>query len=306
MPTVQEIIYDARALINEYNEEGVILSDDDITTIETDAIRFVDQAQKEMYKDRKVFKEYEITRQPYDNLLGLMSNFDIVQFEGDDQTYKAVGAKAYYFEVDDDSAVYIEENISGVWTALTTLNISGITQMTAYKGLITPSDSGNEIRIRFSGTTFYNHMNRCLYKLPFKADKIPDYKPWVAYDMPADFAELDKIITEYPERQYVKDGNYKWEGFNKLYVNYYYKGKIRVIYYANPTTITALTDTIEINNPIAIQAMINYVAGILATSNVPDLANLYIQRYQELKIQAFAGTPVTEQQIEDVYGGYYG
>ncbi len=51
MRTVQEILYDARALIDEYNESVIVLSDDTIDTLQTNGIRFVDMAQKEIYKE---------------------------------------------------------------------------------------------------------------------------------------------------------------------------------------------------------------------------------------------------------------
>ena len=52
MRTAQDILYDARALIDEYNEDGVVISssDTDIQTLEVNGLRFINMAVQEIYK----------------------------------------------------------------------------------------------------------------------------------------------------------------------------------------------------------------------------------------------------------------
>ena len=206
MSTAQDILYDARALIDEYNEDGVVISssDTDIQTMELNGLRFINMAVQEIYKYSKIYEEFPIVQKPIPNLLG--DQFDIVQFIGNDLRYPqteegVVGAKAYYFTADSDATVLIREYNGSTWNTLLTLNVTP-TEKTAYKGLITATDPSYPIEMLFTGTTFYNHKDRCLYSYPFKSDTIPDYEPWIRYEMPSDFGIVHEIIAEYPHKQY--------------------------------------------------------------------------------------------------------
>jgi hypothetical protein len=311
--TVQNLFLDARALIDELSDDGTIIPESDVIDLQTKFIRFANMAQKELYKVGKLYNKYEISWKPAPNLLGLLSNFNIVDFIGTLQYYPnesgVIGAKAYYFEADGSGTVTIEENQSGTWTVLTTITIPDtVASFTAYKGLILPLGNTNPIRMKFDGTTHYRHVNRCLYSYPFATNKIPDYRPWVKIEMPANFRTLDCIVQEYPDRQYSKDPNYKWEGFRDLYINYGYEGNLRVIYKPVPTDITTITDTLEIDD-ITAQAITYYGAARLATFENQNLVNYFEQKYGELKLESTKEAPLGEQEIIDVYGfngGNYG
>jgi len=301
MRTVQEILYDARTLVDEYNENGVIISDDEITTLETNAIRFVDMAQKEMFRHLKNYSFFEFSNKRIPNLLG--SQFQIVQHIGEDQTYPqsgegVVGAKAYFFTLDSTATVLIREYDGATWSTLTTLNLTP-TEKTDYSGLITPSDPNYPIEIVFSGANFYNHSNRCLYSYPFLSTAIPQYKEYIKIEMPSDYGELVKVIEEYPT--YNKEANFKWQGFNDIYIKQEYEGSIKIIYNPIPTTVIALTDELTINNLTAEQAIIYYVASRLANTENTDLINLYEGKFNELKFEANKKRPMEEEKIQDVY-----
>lgn len=304
---VQEILYDVRALIDEYTEEGVVVAADDVATIEANGIRFINMAVQEIYSNSDTFKEHKIVNKRIPNLLGDLSQFDVDLFVGDDMHYPknlggVVGAKAYFFTLDSDATVLIREYNGASWSTLETLTITTDTE-TDYKGLISPSNASYPIELVFSGTTFYKHLNRCLYSYPFKASAIPDFKAWVRYDMPSDYGELDSIVTEYPERQYQVDGTFKWEGFKTLAVNYFYDGTLKVIYKPVPATITLATDEIDINNPVALQFVRFFTAAKIATTENNDLVNFFEQKSNELKYEALKSRPSGETRIQDVYFG---
>lgn len=307
MATLQDILYDVRALLDEYNEDGVVTSEADVATLETNSIRYINMALQEIYAENKVFKEYEIMNDRIPNLLSGFSEFEIEQFTGDDQFYPVSGvegAKAYFFTLDNDATVLIQE-YSGTWDTLETLNLTPTTR-TDYKGKITPTDANYPIRLVFSGTTFYRHQNRCLYGINFK--EVPDYKPWVRYDMPDDFAELDQVIAEYPVRQYQQQANYKWEGFLTLVVNYFYDGSLKVIYKPRPVELVNKTDVVDVPNPTALE-FIKYAAAAKAAVNEnPDVVNFFEGKANELKFEAFKEQPASEEKIQDHYfgGGYNG
>lgn len=303
--TASEIFSKVRVLLSEYSESGVVTSGDDINDLEVNTIKLIDMGQKELYKTGKLYKKFEYTNVPYKNNLGVSSNFDIVEYEGTTQYYPENGCigKSYYFEVDGEATVKIQELQAGAWQDLITVSVpSTVTSMTAYKGIVTPTTAGNLVRLSFSGTYYYKHQNRALFNSPFSASRIPDYRPWIKLTMPSDFRAVDEVISEYPERQYSEDANYKWEGFKDLYVNYYYNGTIRVIYKPTPVTITALTDVLEIDD-ITAQALAYYAAAKLAPFNNKDLTSFYQQEFERLKLDSFVNMPQSESMIVNVYGG---
>ncbi len=310
MTVAQDILNSARALIDEYNVGGVVISSDDsdMKALELNGMQFINSALREVYKESKSYKSFEISNKRISNLLGDLSQFNKVDYIGVDRSYPesgngAVGAKAYYFEVDSDATVYIEE-YSGTWDTLETINV--VTDVPSrQKGYITPTNSAYPIRMRFSGSTFYRHQNRCLFSYNFK--NIPDYRAWIPVDMPDDFGEVDKIIEERPERQYLIDSNYKWEGYDRLYINYFYDGTSRVIYSVIHPIVTASTDTIILPNPTALEFVNNFVAARMATTENPDLVNFFEGKANELMFKSTKSGPASEESITDVYfGGAYG
>lgn len=304
--TAQDIFYKVRALLDEYSDEGIITPDADVADMQAKSILLIDSAQKELYKSGKLYKKHEFTRKPYENLLGTLTSFDIVEYVGTPQYYPVQGvkAKAYYLEADgetDDVAVQELEN--GTWIDLIPISIPNtVTSMTSYKGSITPTTPGNLIRLKFGGTYQYQHQNRALFSAPFAATKVPDYRPWVKYTMPDNFRSVDSIVEEYPARQYGQAAMSKWEGYKDLYINYFYEGTVRIVYKPVPVTITAITDTLEIDD-ISVQAIAYYVAARLAPFENASLVNFFEGKYTEMRMDSFINMPQSEQTIIDVYGG---
>jgi len=312
--SVRSIFSKVRALLNQYTEDGVQIPEADYIDLQTKSIPLADLCQKELYKVGRLFNTFEFENKPAPNLLGNISNFNIVDFPTVSNgviTYNqyypnesgVVGAKAYYFEVNRDTAVVtIEENQSGTWTTIHTPTITAsITNLTPFKGVITPVSANNAIRLKFSGTTHYKHVNRCLFSYPFALADIPDYTPWYKVTMPSNFRSISQITEEYPDRQYSKSSTYKWEGFKDLYVNYYYEGTVRVVYKPVPVTLTSIDDVLEIDD-ITAQAVVYYIAARLAPFKKKELVPFFESKYAELKLESLSDNPVSETSIIDVYG----
>jgi len=303
--TAQEVFNLAMDLLGEREETGVIDETDTKTyNVKTPGILTLLQA--ELIKQGEIFKKYEISNKPIENKLGYISNFDIQAFEGTELTFECSSpCKAYYFEVDNDATVYVEDYTSG-WNTLATINATPTTSgFTAYKGVVTPTPGATRSRLRFTGNYYYRTINRALFNIPFaSADEVPDYRPWVKKEMPNDFKSIDQIINEYPERQYSKDANYKWEGRKDLYINYYYNGIVRVIYRPIPDVITALTDTLQVDDVTARTILPYGLAAHLLLDENPDVANFFQQRYEELKALVALKQPVSEETIINLYGGF--
>ncbi len=256
--------------------------------------------QSENVNNGDLYKTHEISNTPIPNLLGLTSGFDIKEFIGTDLTFEGQGQpKAYYFEADAPCTVYIED-FTTQWNTLATITVpDSITSFTAFKGIVTPTDGSTKCRIRATGQYYFRIVNRALFGVTFQADRIPTYRPWVMHQMPDDFKSIDQIIDEVPDRQYTKETSYKWEGRKDLYINYYFIGNIRIVYKPVPVQITALTQTLEVDEVTSMSAAY-FLAAHLLTED-PNSASFFNQRYLELKALSNTKTPASIQDIIDVY-----
>lgn len=304
--TVQELIYKARALLDEYTDDGTIILESEVADIEAKMILFIDMGQKELYRTGRVFETYEFTHKPIDNLLG--DGFDIEEFTGDTQYYPDENgtdeAKSYYIEADQTHTIEIQELEGGSWSTLTTHTGTAQSAFTAYKGNITVSTTGNAVRMKISGTTYFRHINRAFFEYQFVT--VPDYRPWVQKAMPSDFRILEEIVAEYPTKMYSKVSAYKWEEPNKLYIDWNFEGTYRIKYKPVPATITAKTDTLEIDD-ITAEALSYFAASWVAPYENQSMTNPLFQKFAELKAESFIEQPAAEETIEDVYpkGDYY-
>jgi len=296
--TVQDIIYDARVLLDSYTDDGVVISSDDLADFEASCVIFADMGQKELFEVARIQKTIEISNTPIKNELG--NQFDVVEFLGEEQYYPnedGVVAKSYYFEADKTHTVVIQEYELGTWTDLLTTSAT-VTTRTSYKGNLTPTTVGNKIRLKFTGTTFYRHVNRALFNVAFET--VPDYQAWVEYTLPTDFKSLDKVIEEYPVRQYGNSATYKFEAPNRIYYDYFFNGTIRILYNPIPTKITAKTDVLEIDDIVA-KALAFYVASWISPYENQSMTNPLFQKYDELRQKFTMKEPSSEESIFDVY-----
>jgi hypothetical protein len=306
--TVRQLFLKARALLDEYSDDGVIIPEAEVIDMQGKSILLADMAQKILYKTGKMFGTFEIANKPAPNLLGNLSNFDIVDFVGDTQYYPnesgVVGAKAYYAESDGDNGgtnkMEIEENQSGVWTVIKTETFpASITSLTPYKGLITPLSSTNSIRMKLSGSTHFRHVNRCLFSYPFSVSKIPSYRPWIKAVMPSNFQSRDQVIKE-TSTGYTNTSSYKWEGWKNLYYSYNFDGNIRIIYKPVPVTLTGIDDVLEVDD-ITAQAIVYYIGARLAPFENKELVQFFEDEFQSIVARNSATQPAIEEPIEDYY-----
>lgn len=308
------------AIIDEISDTGTI-NDTQVAEYKNRAPYLLDLWQKEMAKSGDLFKTFEVSCFRKQNLLGDLNHFKAVEHMGgiDQYNYEAIGANCFYFEVDKDATVYLEENIGGVWSPLAgsyliqngtvtalngTINITVTGQsFVSCKGILSPTNSTNSIRIRFSGTYYYRHNNRALspYKFP-TSDKVPDFKPWYKVTMPSDFKSKSQIIDEYPMWQYEQDSSHKWEGNNELYIQFGYEGIVRIKYIPVPAKITALTQTLEVDDVTATSGAY-YLAEHFAIADQNDtLAAMCRNKFNQLKLDSMIKSPLSPQDIKDFYG----
>ena len=64
MTTVQDILYDSRALINQYNEDGIVIPSSDVAQQEVNGIRFINMALREIYRFTRYYKTMLFNQAP--------------------------------------------------------------------------------------------------------------------------------------------------------------------------------------------------------------------------------------------------
>lgn len=314
--TIGEFWKRVLAKIDEFSVNGILRTETDNLDYRLRGNRIIDEVQKDMAKIVKIAKVKEYTQYPISNQLG-NNNFPIYQHIGTDISYEANGSLAYYFEVDSESTVYIEEETAtDVWTVLSTIAIpSTVIGFTEYSGKITASSINNNIRIRFGGSYPYQFRNVALYNVNFKATaNIPAYSLYVEHTMPFGFYKLNKISFEsYDNSSYCNEfSDYYFENPTTLLVNHEYKGLIRVHYWAMPTTIlsndtvptTYDTTELEVLNS-AQDIMVSGVAGklLLTDANKQGTAISLINFYESEKYNMAGIDKVREKQtVRNIWG----
>jgi hypothetical protein len=275
--------------------------------------------QKEVMKAGKEPKTFEVSCFRKKNLLGDLGQYGyIVENNADTQEYTAQGASCFYFEVDGDCRVTLQEDgvdLNGYYvfnngevTAFSgeiSLSVpTGTTSFLSCKGVFTAASTTSNITMSFTGDYYYRHNNRALSPYKFAtADKVPDFKPWYKINMPSDFHSRTQIIQETDPWQYSESNNHKWEGNKELFVLFSFEGIIRFKYIPVPVEITALSQSLEIDDYIA-QAGAYYLAEHFALADQNDtLAARCRDKYTELKVEAMMKEPLAVSEIVDVYIG---
>lgn len=271
-------------LIAEYSNNSVPISKQKNADYLNRVIEIANDGMTEIVTTAKrKSKTIKIAQNPINPVGGLGSGFEIITFNGTDITNNVgMNATAYYFEVDNTSTIYIEEEYpSGIWNVLQTINNTVKGAYTAYKGLITGT-SGRNRRIRFSGQYIYNIKNRALFNVPFEtvAD-VPDYIPYKLYELPNDFYMLKDIKIE-SLRNITATQDFYNEAQKTLRLNYYFSNQIDINYYAYPEQIPdTATDSYELDiDVLGFNALAYYVAGIAKNDEDISMSTMFQNMYE--------------------------
>lgn len=263
-------------LLDEYSLSGALqgqgLNQDYLNRMNNIA----DDAQKEVAQVKKIHAVHSISQ---NNIRPQNSDgFKLQQYLTTNQImYQATGSRAYYFEVDRQGTVLIEEETSpNTWVTIASIAVPNtVTSFTAYKSVVTPSSINNYVRINFTGLYPYNIRNVALFAELFASNSdVPDYTPYVKYEMPDDFYDLERVVQQAPVRQYNEFGDYRWEGRKTFVLPYNYRGGFDIFYYRYPTTITDTTPStyiFEVDEEAA-AAIPYYVAAHIFLTEPTELA----------------------------------
>jgi hypothetical protein len=298
--TANDVLNIVFALGDDLDDNGV---PDDVEDLKVRTPGILTALQAELLRSGDIFSTYEIANKPATNMLGYSSGHDYAEFVGEDIMRECPGsAKAYYFEVSDDAVVYVED-YTGSWNILETVTCTPTASgYTAYKAKVTPTAGATKSRLRFSGTNRYIFTNYALFKESYATDDdVPQYRPWIKHELPDDFKSIDQVINEYPQRQYSKDANYKFEGKRDFYINYYYEGNIRIVYRPVPAQITSLTNTLQVDDVTA-RSVLPWALAMELYKSDETKFKYFQSRYREMKVLSMLKQPASEQLITNIYG----
>jgi len=234
-----------KKLINSYSADGQLIPLSDNADVDLAIVDFLNTAYYKAIQYDPIEAVFPITQTIIPNLLYVYDAFNIKQHLDTDIIVLATGVKSYYFEVDKPCVIYIEESISGVWTNLSTITVTGITSFAEYSGLISPSSVSNAVRIRFSGSYPYNIRRTALYGYTFASvADVPKFKPYVSYQLPDNYIKLNKIVQNSDDRLHQDMIDYSIEKRNLL-INYFYAGSFDTFYFKRPDELVLDSDSPE-------------------------------------------------------------
>ena len=290
------------SLFDEFSVDGQLIGKDENSDYLLRVPQLANKVQIEIAKLMKIPAVYRLTQNHIVNQLGNIFGFDLVQYHPKlypiGYTLTGQATKAYYFEVDNISTITIKED----GNVIKTINHTSKGEFTAYKGnLVT---NGGIVTVTFSGIYVYNIRNTALFDVPFPTDiDVPDYKPYLYYDMPKDFMELDKIIMEGNERVYRDTKGYFWENKSRLRLGYYETGSFDVHYFKYPTKIDKTTlDTYEFEVFEEAAQLIPFkVASIIIQSEKADISARLLQIYEGDLSRLLDKQTVEPQEIQSIY-----
>ena len=300
--TLTEIFRITMGLMDEILDTGLLSSDDTIS-YEVRVPSLVNQLQVEILRDSE---QYSFKNYSFNKIDIVAGNFSVVAHKNEDKyLLGSSSAKAYYFEVDNDATVYIED-YDGSWNTLKTVSATSTGGFTAYKGIVTPTANATASRIRFSGSYYYNIINTALYDQTFELDAdVPVYRPYVKIDLPDDFGILVDVVVE-TTQNYFHTPDYKMENNSDLYVAYAFTGSLRVNYRPIPALTTTLTDSVSLDDYTAVSVLPYGLAAKLLIHEDLTKADYFEQKYQEALFKIKQPKPAQASDIEDAYGGFNG
>lgn len=292
----------ALAYIAQWSNGGVIVPSGDNADYTLRRNKFIDAAQKEVATRAKIHAVYSFSQNPITPLNGRYLGFALKQFlpgiSGDLIDISGTNGRAFYTEIDRPCSIYAEESSNGTtWTLVPSVSyitgivtgtanpivVSGITQFTVYKGLITPTLSTNQVRLRFTGSYPFNRRNTALYNVPFATTSdVAIYNDRIEYVIPdINFMEFNKCVHRSDDRVYEQMIDLSAINRKTFVVNYFYTGSFDIWYYKVPETIT---DTTPDNTELEVYpgspqiAIAKYVASRFVADEYPSLAaNLYAE-----------------------------
>lgn len=305
--TLGQAKIDAIKHCNEFSNAGEEISTTDPNYL--DLIyrmpQLANTSQMEIAKVSKIGDSFSISQNPIPNQLGTNAFDEVQHFPGTDYIYTAAGSQSFSIEIDGDCAIYFDEQISGVWTALsgmysldggtatafsgsiavTGLSATALQEFKNYRGLLTISSASNNVRMKVVPVYPMKSRYRALFAYLYpSAVKTPHCTAFISYDLPIDYMEFNKMMHAYDQRQFEENRDYKLTPDNKIHLNWFLTGQFDIHYWKLPTEITDSTlDSYEFEVRKDAQSAIPWFMGGMAIYPTnKSLGNRLVQQYYAL------------------------
>lgn len=236
---------------------------------------------------------HAVVRRPMVNLAG--KGFEVAAVYPDKPfTIKAAGARSYYLEYQGSVTV----TVNGISTELRS------EKYTAFRGNIAEPADGIDLTVTSAYPAMVAHA--ALYGYAFESDDaVPEYAPYVSYEMPADFREFDKCLLTTDGHSYREYSDLKREGHRTYLLPYEAAGQFEFHYWRNPADIPvdAPDDTVlEIEDRAA--QLVGLKLAVDLTVGVDD--TMTVSYYLDNKFNYLINNILTEDKggkvaIESVY-----
>jgi hypothetical protein len=134
-----------------------------------------------------------------------------------------------------------------------------------------------------------------------KTDKTDNVGGYQSYTMPSDFNDVFQVIEIPINGEYNEANDYKWEGKTTLLIPDDFVGVYKVVYYPIPNALTAMTDTLVLDDMTCRTTLANGLASRLLTNENKAMANYFGSIYEELRDRAKKKELAVIEQITDLY-----
>lgn len=249
---------------------------------------FTNDAQFDVATAAKIPATYELTINPIMNELSKDTSSIKKHIPGQDFSIELAGAKACYFEASGPGTVVIEEKVNDELVEIETIVTTASSGIKEYKRLISPTNENNIIRLRFTGDSLFDYRNYILYPYSFGSEEeVQQHKPFLEYDLPSDFLQIDHVMVKRDSRQYVPFTDFRQRPDNKIAINRYIAPAEVLIHYWRMPKVLEFTGVEATDNTLtfevieeAARIMPYFVAGQIKlsendTTNGLTLLNLY-------------------------------
>jgi len=233
----------------------------------------------------KVSAITKISQFPVENMLG--ETFEYEKCTTTAISYTQASALAYYFEVDGGCFVDVKEGSNtATMTTLSTLDVTGVSVFTRYRGFITAATASNYITMSFYGSSPLTIRNFAYYPYDFGAAtaSIPDFKPHMEYAISADYMDT-KNVTYRCNEDYGTFTDYKIEN-GYLLIPRIYSAEFYHNYWKQVSGVTTATNTFEIKDKTVLLIPFGVAGDILIGNGFNIQAgNTLLEKYESKKNQ---------------------
>lgn len=125
---------------------------------------------------------------------------------------------------------------------------------------------------------------------------------WTKFSLPNALKSIKETLFENDDEQ-ISTVNYKIFGKSDIYIYFVETGKMRILYVPIPEKITALTQTLEIDDITSMSGAYYLAESFFRADQNDTAADSARDKFRELKRESMVKEPAGSEEIIDVYAG---